>query len=416
MANKNSNSNLNLSFTFKNKHFYLCAQLVGTTKRAYKVVPNLINPNFESWDKKKQLFNEPTAIAMHNNTALKEFKERLECIISTSHPQSPKQLLDLYDKPQESKHIITFKDYIETTIDTLKEAKNKRPSKTYQTYITLLHKLEEEKNIWNKAIQDINNDDFIKFGDFILKQSDKVKNNYMRLMRLFKAVHSRAANKGLNGYNLTYNFAKDAPPQNAVNRHALTKVQYNKFVNYDLSKIRQSGFNPTFYKELYRDFCIFMFESKIRPCDIVKLRHDNIINNCYVEYEPEKKKNYREAERRVVRTPLTKTMKDLIKKYRGKSTQGYIFPFTMNELNWNFNDSKSWNKWQNKKQSQLEAINKFLHKFVNILNTKPITLYTFRHTAFTLALQDKKCNIIELAKQGGTSIDMLSKSYYHQHF
>lgn len=415
MANKSSNSNLNLSFTFKNKHFYLCAQLVGTTKRAYRAVPNLSNPNFKSWDKKKQLFNEATTVAMRNNTALKEFKEHLERIISTSHPQSPKQLFDLYDKPQESQHD-TFKKYIETTIDSLKAAKNKRPSKTYQTYITLLHKLEKEKNILNKALQDINNDDFIKFGKFILEQDDKAKNNYMRLMRLFKAVHSIAAENGLNSYKLTYNFVKSAPPQNAVNRHALTKVQYKKFANYDLSKISQGGIKPTFYKELYRDFCIFMYESKMRPCDIIKLHHNNIINNKYIEYEPEKKKNYREAARRIVRTPLTTTMKNIIKKYAKNSTQGYIFPFTMNELNWDFKNSESWNKWQNKKQHQLETINNFLHKFECILKVQPITLYTFRHTAFTLALQKKNCNIIELAKQGGTSIDMLSKSYYHQHF
>ena len=156
-----------------------------------------------------------------------------------------------------------------------------------------------------------------------------------------------------------------------------------------------------------------MYESMMRPADIIKLRHSDIINNKNIEYEPEKKKNYREEGRRVTRTPLTKEMKRIIKKYSGKSSQGYVFPFSMNNYEWDMDDTKSWNAWQNRKQSQLEAINNFLHKFESVLKVEPITCYTFRHTTFTHAINVENPNLLKIAKKGGTSLDMLEERYYH---
>ena len=60
-----------LSFQVKDKRFSLCATVKGTSKRNYKEVQNLVNPNFDSWDKKTQRFNEPTDEAIQNNNVLR---------------------------------------------------------------------------------------------------------------------------------------------------------------------------------------------------------------------------------------------------------------------------------------------------------------------------------------------------------
>ena len=406
-----ASNKITLSFTFKNGRFSICAHIAGI--RAYRAVPELIKPNYECWDGKKQLFMEATSTAIHNNEVLRKLRDKLEYLIDIHYPHHPKQLFDLYDMTLNTGLALTFGDYVKRTISVMKDAENKRPSKNYQKYINLLHKVEKIESLYYKPLRDINNDDFISFGNYILQQDDKVKNNYMHLMKLFKAVHTKAVQEHLNHNTLIYRYIDKAPIQKAVKRVALTEKQYKTFVNYDLSKIDSHGINTMYYKELYRDFCIFMYESMMRPADIIKLHHYDIIDNRYIEYEPEKKKNYIDEGRRVTRTPLTKEMKRIIKKYSGKSSQGYVFPFSMNNYEWEMDDTKSWNAWQNRKQSQLEAINNFLHKFESILKVKPITCYTFRHTTFTHAINVENPNLLKIAKQGGTSLDMLEERYYH---
>lgn len=411
-----ASNKINLSFTFKNGRFYVCAHLSGTPIRAYKVVPELIRPNYECWDRKKQLFMEATSTAIHNNDVLRKLRDKLEYLIDIHYPHHPKQLFDLYDMTLNTGLALTFGDYVIRTINVMKDAKNKRPSKNYQKYINLRNKLECIESLYNKPLRDIGNDDFISFGNYILQQDDKTKNNYKHLMKLFKSVHAKAVQDGLNSNSLIYRYMDKAPIKKAVKRIALTEKQYKTFVNYDLSKIDSHGINTMYYKELYRDFCIFMYESMMRPADIIKLHHNDIRNNLYIEYEPEKKKNYIDEDYRVTRTPLTKKMKRIIKKYSGKSSQGYVFPFSMNNYEWDMDDTKSWNAWQNRKQSQLEAINNFLHKFESILKASPITCYTFRHTTFTHAINDSKTNLIDIARHGGTSVTMLDRHYYHARY
>lgn len=70
-------ANLSLSFRNKGGMFALCATVSKTTTRHYKKVEGLVSPNFDSWDSKKQIFNEPTENAIHNNKVLQEIKERI---------------------------------------------------------------------------------------------------------------------------------------------------------------------------------------------------------------------------------------------------------------------------------------------------------------------------------------------------
>jgi hypothetical protein len=72
---------LSLSFQFKDSCFSLCATIKGTSKRHYKEVPNLINPDFNRWDKKQQSFVGLSVDAIHNNGVLREMRERYQRLI-----------------------------------------------------------------------------------------------------------------------------------------------------------------------------------------------------------------------------------------------------------------------------------------------------------------------------------------------
>ena len=84
---------------------------------------------------------------------------------------------------------------------------NKRPSKTYQPYINLLHKLEKEQtaqyegkrlDLINTPIADVDNKCFIQFGNFLLSLSDdEGRSNYLNIMKLFKQTHKKAFDREL---------------------------------------------------------------------------------------------------------------------------------------------------------------------------------------------------------------------------
>ena len=416
-------ANLKFSFTFKDSVFCLCCTVKGTTTRHYKEVSGsykLTNPNFKKWDKKEQRFIEPTTEAISNNAKLEAMKAHYQKLYETlSESLEIANGKVLFSLESEAPRIIaekqmTFGDYVRQLIQNGKTEKNKKPSKNYQKYINLLHKLEKEGTIIDKPLKDICNADFIAFGHFILDRltTEEGKNNYANLMKLFKAVHTQAYNRELNDNLLRYPYMKDAPIKKSKERVALTLKQYHKFCTLDLAIIPQSGVNPMFYKELYRDFCIFLYEVKMRPCDVIRL-HSNNIHNGLIVYVAEKKKNYLNERKRTTSVKLTETAKLIVRKYCGKSTKGYVFPFAMNNHEWNFDDAASWNKWHNRKQKTLQDINEFLHKFENVLHVDGITLYTFRHSTFTHAVNTKGSNLLKIAREGATSIDMLENHYYH---
>lgn len=421
--NKRNMANLKFNFTFKDSVFCLCCTVEGTTTRHYKVVSGsykLSNPNFDKWDKREQRFIDPTTDAIYNNERLEAMKKHYQSLYETLSASMEvidgKMLFSL--EPQVPRIVaekqMTFGDYLHQIILKGKQDCTKKPSKNYQKYITLQHKLEREKVIINKPLREICNSDFIAFGRFILDSLTikEGRNNYVNLMKLFKAVHTRAYNMELNNHVLRYPYMNEAPTRKSRERVVLSPKQYRKFCNLDLSVIPQSGVNPSFYKELYRDFCIFLYEMKMRPCDVIRL-HSNDIHNDHITYVAEKKKNYLDERKRTTCVKLTDVAKHIICRYKGKSTKGYIFPFAMNNYDWNFDDATSWNKWHNRKQKTLQDINEYLRKFESILHVKGMTLYTFRHSTFTHSLNAKGCNMLKIAREGATSIDMLENHYYH---
>jgi integrase len=404
-----------LSFTFKEKDFCLCSTVVGTTKRHYKKVEGLTNPNFDYWDKKQQRFNEATQDAIHNNAVLQTMYTKYQGLIDTFNPSTGKELFALSETASkvEAKRELTFGGYVALHIDKLKNHPVNLPSGNYRVYKSLLHKLEKEGNVINVPLSEIANKHFIQFGEFVLSTPNaKGQTNYTKVMKNFKAVHNVAKDHELNNNELLYKYSKYAPKSFKKRKSALTKKQYQKFVNLDLSKIAQGEVKPEYYKELYRDFCIFMYEMKSRPVDCVRLNYSNVCNvnkkRC-IEYIPEKKKNTQSIP---TVNPVTSIAKAIMDKYKGQSSKGYVFPFAVNEMDWKYEENESWEQWNNQKDDVLQAINRFLKKIAVELgfDTETFTIYTFRHTAFTHAAESGESMLI-VAKRGGTSITMVGENY-----
>lgn len=431
-------ANLLLSYQIKDGRFSLCATIKGTTTRHYKTVNGLKSPNFDYWDKKEQRFIEPSFEAIFNNNLLCAMQNFYESEWRNGHYKDAKSMFkaarfvfadeflcsldalsakksETEQKPLQEKEI-TLGHYVENLIQEMKYDSLKVPSRNYQCYITFLHKLQQEGEIIDTPISKVDDTCFIRFSDFVLK---KLKGaNYKGLMKRFHAVIVKAKKSKLTNVDLEFSYSDFEPRkkgdiERAINGvDILTEKEYDNFVNMDLGQIVWGGPDPVHYKELYRDFCIFMYEEKLRPCDTLRLKKSDIKDGIIV-IANKKKMNYKDSSSVIQKAPLTNQARLIMEKYAGLSSKGYVFPFAMNEHDWNIFDCNSFLTWNNRKARTLEQINMFLKKVKDVLGVSKLTLYTFRHSTFTHEINRGEKSILQIAKEGGTSVAMLEKHYYN---
>lgn len=417
---------MNLTFSLEKKGFFLRITEKGKSNGARAKVQNLRNPNFDCWDRKQQQFVEASTDAIHNNSVLREMLGKYQTVLNACNPRTPAELKQMVEvgATAEASKAVTLEEYLHSLIQGMKTESFQMPSKNYQCYITLLHKLEEaskrndkyRENFLSIPLNEVTDIHFERFGKYIRTALNGV--NYLGLMKRFHSTLAKAKEARLTQHELIYKYRKDMPKdiQKATKKaikgvDILTEKQYKQFINMDLSKVPCGNKTQVKNMELYRDFCIFLYETKMRPCDLVKLNLSEITGNRII-YWATKKKNYTDAKTTLVNTTLTPIAKKIMEKYKGQSSKGYIFPFVMNEYNWDFKDANSFRKWHNKKQYSLQCINHFLSKIAQIMKLDELTIYTFRHSTFTHKIQ-AGVNIMQLAKEGGTSVKMLEEHYYN---
>lgn len=394
-------------------------------------VDGLTNPDYRYWDKRAMRFTDGTDTARLNNPRLDEVCTLCDELLANSQVTTPEQFINALKNGVAPKDMLTLGDFINLLIDEMRNGtNNKRPSKNYQCYINLLHKLEREKtaqykgkvsDLINVPIAEIDNKCFIQFSNFILSLSDdEGRTNYLNIMKLFKQVHTRAYERELTETTLRFKYIENAPllpDEYAEKLPSLTLEQYAQFVGLDVRTLPKSGSLSYKLMEMYKDFCVFLYETKMRPVDVTRAHTGNIVTRDgkqFYRYIPEKKKNNKEINKaKTVYAPLSDVALSIIAKYNGKSSQGYIFPFSLNEYKWDMMDAKGWNKWNNRKARLQEMINKWLReKVAKALNWDIVPhLYTFRRSTLTHACMADGANYMRIALDAGTSPEMLQKCY-----
>ena len=407
----------------------------GHTQRKSYRVESISDSDLRFWDKKAQRFYTGTDVARALNPTLDALCALCDELLDNSAVTTPKEFVDALRNGAAPSDVITFGDFLRSLIDDMRNgANNKRPSRNYQPYRNLLHKLEKEKtasykgkklDIIDVPLSNVDNKCFIQFSDFLLSLSDEDgRTNYMRLMKLFKTVHKKAFERELTSTALRYNFAEYAPlhyVEDAEKAPSFTPEQYAQFLALDVRKLnlskhckRQRDYE---LMQMYKDYCIFLYEMQMRPADVSRAQLNNIeeINGVkYLRYVPEKKKNYNGAIRnKITYTRITARALKIIEKYKRCSSQGYIFPFSANECNWDELNATEWNIYNTRLAKQQERINYWLRNIVaDALGWDiKLTLYTFRHSSLTHACMSTNANWGVVALNAGTSIDMLQKHY-----
>lgn len=291
------------------------------------------------------------------------------------------------------------------------------------------------RKIIKTAISKVNRHSFVQFSEWILRQKGLKGSgkNYIALMKLLIATINRARKAGLTDYTPNFPYMDYAPVVNKLSERAsdlnnsggtvksLSPEQYEQFVNFDLELIKLRHPHQNYYKELYRDFCILLYEMKSRPIDIIKLHWDNLaFNERYQRwtctYIPSKKKNYafmRENDSNpLVVQFLTPRALEIIMKYKDRSVSGYVLPFSFNKRKWDLENPEQYHTYYTQQNRMQGRINRFLHKVGDKLGLPfQLTTYAFRRTAITKALIDNEMPITMIAKIAGTSVGMIEHHY-----
>lgn len=437
-------SRISLKFTKKDGKFCLCALVKGTQVRHYKVVNVLKNPNFSKWNPQAQMFVSKAENDLQNNILLLNFLAPFEKLLEEHQFESGKDLFAMYDLGEkeriekallEEQKEMTLGEYLEQVIEEFKNPTKRKPSANFMTYQTLQSKLLKENRIIRTPISKVNRNTFVHFSDFILNQKGLkgTGKNYISLMKLLIATINRARKAGLTDYTPNFPYMDYAPVINKLSEKAadlnnsggtvksLSPDQYDRFIALDLDCIQLRKPHLNFFKELYRDFCILLYEMKSRPIDIMKLTWDNIaFNKQYgrwtCTYIPSKKKNYsfmREHDTNpLVVQFLTPRAMEIILKYKDKSKYGYVLPFAHNNKKWDLEDPDQYHSYYIQQNRAQGRINRFLWKVGDYFGLPyHLTIYAFRRTAITKALIDNDMPISMLAKVAGTSVGMIEHHY-----
>lgn len=437
---------ISLKFTNKNGRLNLCASVVGEGLRHYKVVEGLKNPNFSKWDNRSQRFMSRGRDDVYNNEILSAFMAKYQKLLEEHDFKNGSELFGWEKTVKKVNPIIpissqenqmTLGKWLETIIEEIKNPTRLKPSSSYQGYLTLFHKLEAEGNLINKPVSELNDDSFVQLISWLNRNKNpKYKgNNYIGVMKLFRATISKARKARLTTYTPDFPYMDYAPITHQISEKAsdllasggtvnsLTVEQIEKFRNLNLSELKMchGETKMEYFKELYRDFALLLYELKSRPIDVVRLHWDNIAydekNDRYtLTYIPAKKKNYgssaKHTKSALVVQYLSKEAVRIILKYHGKSRGGYVFPFPLNQRRWNLDKPEDYHHYYYKSNHICGAINRFLHKIGKILEAPfQLTLYAFRRSAITHAIIENKMPLALIAKIAGTSVAMIEAHY-----
>lgn len=437
-------SKISLKFTHKDGKFCLCAHVKGTQVRHYKVVSVLKNPNFSKWNPQAQMFISQVENDLQNNIRLLDFLSPFEKLLAEQEFENGKELFATYDASEReraeqaiiaAKKELTLGEFLENVIEELRNPEKRKPSANFMTYQSLQNKLKKEGKLIKTPISQVSRKTFVQFSKFILDQKGlKGKGkNYISLMKLLTATINRARKAGLTTYVPDFPYMEHAPVINSLCENAtelnesggtvksLSPAQYEEFTQLNLDLIVLKKPHMNYFKELYRDFCILLYEMKSRPIDIMKLTWNNIaFNERYQRwtctYLPSKKKNYsymRENDSNpLVIQFLSPRALEIINKYKGQTTTGYVLPFAHNKKQWDLNDSEQYHTYYIQQNRAQGRINRFLWKVGEHFGLPyHLTIYAFRRTAITKALIDNAMPLPMLAKVAGTSVGMIEHHY-----
>ena len=297
---------------------------------------------------------------------------------------------------------------VDTIVDKMK-SQSLNPDGTlsegYTAYEKLMKRLKEFCSKNNLDVEDLTMADITpafvnKFLEFVV---NKGTGRCLYVSQTLHAVLNKASRYGWFDIKTVEdcNWMKKTG-KSARKYETLTEDQCRKFINLpydDLPKSQLTG--------LYRDFCVFILYSCQSTCDALSLQYKDIQNINGHDYLVFKRRKIATKQSADCIVPINPVMDEIIKRYRNKSKDGYIFPVRSRKRIatsvTNNADIKHF----------ISRVNMWLKKLSPILDC-PFKLHTyvFRHTGITHYIS-RGVSHVYVANLAGTSVDNIEKIYYN---
>lgn len=305
------------------------------------------------------------------------------------------------------------------------------PSSNYRIYDKFISKLKgvkygvvmpwarQMKEFADMPIADINNDTYKKFCKLVASYCTKEYRDkkqdigYKDTVKIFVAVVRRWHKEVNDNANFKFSykaFTRETPkPQSKNNQQTFTDEQLKQLWEFDVTRIMPRV--PEETKQLYLDTCLLMYKELSRPYDVISMRIEDIITideQLYWKYRPKKLSNHEFKNASKIDAPVEihKDCIQIIKKYKGKRTKGYLLPFKVNQKT----------ETQSRDTDVMhvrEKIRKFMCEIDECYswNIENLSMYNLRHTGITNAILSKATSLKQIAEYAKTSMLQIENTY-----
>lgn len=252
----------------------------------------------------------------------------------------------------------------------------------------------EMKKFADMLIANIDNDTYKNFCKLVASyctnehKDNKTDIAYKDTVKAFVAVVRRWHKEENDNPNFKFSykaFTRETPkPQSKNNQQTFTDEQLKQFWEFDVTRIMPRV--PKELKQLYLDTCLLMYKELSRPRDIIDMRIENIITingRLYWKYCPKKLSNheFKNASKKEAAVEIHKDCIQIIQKYKGERTKGYLLPFKINQKAETKNRDVDVNHVREKIRQFMCAIDKYCG-----WNIENLSMYNLRHTVITNAI------------------------------
>lgn len=375
-------------------------------ERYYKSMGSLLrgNPNISlHWDASKQKFSSHAVCYSENNRIL-EHTADLYRNVCEEHPElGAREIAIWFSREREERKSDTRKSFFEVRgyLQIVIERERQRPGCNFEVYEKLLRKCDIVLNGFDKMLfAEMDYDKCYSVATSFAKHP-----GYRGTAKAFRALLGKASKDRDVNFSITsigdFSFTELDPNRFRYDDNkpdVLSDKAIRDFLHLDLSKV-SGKFGPE-RTEIFHDFCVFMMQSFLSPCDVLNLKSSCVTRMGTISTR--RKKTHKGVE-----IPVTDDMKRIIDKYKGKSIYGYVFPI-MND----YDDRHSHTKDFTLKQFRKD-LNLWLKDAGRAIGVPyGLYAYVFRHTAITVAI-DRGLPVAYVAMTAGTSIEMIQKHYYN---
>lgn len=378
-------------------------------ERDYKSVRHLLigQPNLKYWMKEHERFSSHAPSCAKNNKILEDYKNVYRKLMFEYPEFSARQIASFYGHINKTSDFelmynhVKIYDSVEEFMNVVIEREKMKPGENYLKYKYLRSKCQRLiPQFSSLTFQSIRYETCAKIAQLFANDGGYTGPiSYFRSF-LFKAdrdIHVRFSMSQIGDFN----FKRHMP--RIYKGHQLPVIlseeQLKRFLNINIKEYTTCRVSQT-KAELFYDFSCFLLHSFLAPCDAAYLHESNITKRNTIQIK--RRKTFKEAE-----IPISTKMAQIISKYKGASSYGYIFPIIDD------NKEKQHKIYLYQMKKFREDLNLWLFGVGKRLGLNfRLHSYIFRHTAISLAVNNG-LPIAYVSSLSGTLPENIQKYYYN---